>query len=99
MRPTWGDKKITPEGRVKQGVREYMRIMGWFIFPIMQGPLSHPGISDYIAIKDGKVLFIECKAPGNNQSAVQKIFQEKTEAHGGIYELVRDFEELRKKGY
>lgn len=96
---TWGNKQLTPESVVKNGVKQYLRLRGWFVFPVMQGALSYPGISDFIALKDGKIIFVECKTKTGRQSEHQKNFQIDVERSAGVYLLIRDFEELKAMGY
>lgn len=57
------------------------------------------GVSDIIAIKSGRVFFIECKAPGkcDTQSDSQLIFQQNIQRHGGIYMIVDSVKMLEKK--
>ena len=55
------------------------------------------GISDLIAIRDGRVLFLEVKRPGGKQSADQIKFMKAIRSKGGVYEVlmsVDDAEEL-----
>ena len=87
--------KIT-ESDIKKLTRDYMQIKGWFIFPILQSMGCYPGISDFISIKFGRVIFIETKKPGGKQSQVQKDFQALVEVHGGEYFLVDCYEDLVK---
>lgn len=92
-------KKITPEGAVKRSVKQYLRMRGWRIITIMQGPLSERGVSDLICIKNGKVIFCEVKAPNGKQSEHQLDFQKSIEFHGGIYLFVRSLDDLLNAGY
>ena len=86
------------ESDVKDQVREYMRRCKWFIFNIhQQGIFCHKGISDYIAVKNGRVLFIEVKKPGGKQSAYQLKFEEDIKDHGGEYILVDSLESLQSQ--
>lgn len=93
------NRKATPETIVKSGVRQYMRLRGWFIFNIVQNAFSTPGLTDMVAVKDGQVLFIECKGEKGKQSPHQIKFQQDIEAKGGKYLLIRDFNELKSLGY
>ena len=52
--------KIT-ESDIKTQVKDYLNIMGFFHFHILQGLGAFLGIPDRIAIKDGRVLFLEIK--------------------------------------
>lgn len=73
-----------------------MQIKGWYIFPILQGLGCHPGISDFIAIKVGRTVYIEAKSPAGKQRPDQIIFQKNIEAKGGEYFLVDCFEDIVK---
>ena len=82
------------ETDVKRQVKDYLSINGWFSFHLMAGPLSYLGLPDRIAIKAGRVLFIEIKKAGGIQSAHQKEFQRQIESHGGNYLLIHNLDEL-----
>lgn len=84
------------EGDIKILCKEYLKIMGWFIFPILQGLGAYKGITDFIAIKGGRVLFIETKSPAGKQRKEQKDFQEDIESHGGEYWLIDCWEDIIK---
>ena len=84
------------EADIKQLTWDYMQIKGWFIFPILQSLGSYKGISDYIAIKAGRTVYIETKSPAGEQRQGQKDFQADIEAHGGEYFLVDCYEDLLK---
>ena len=83
-------KKQTPETMIKQQVKDILDLKGWFHFPIMQGMGSYSGLPDRIAIKDGIVLFVECKAPGGHMSAAQEKFLENVRSQLGHYVVVSD---------
>lgn len=87
-------RKLTPEGAIKRDVKYYFQLKGWFIFPIMQGPLSYRGISDFYVIKDGRGIWVEVKTLKGKQSEYQIKFQQDIEAAGGEYLIVRDVQEL-----
>lgn len=104
----------TPENILKAQVKEYLDLKGWFHFPVSQGMGSHPGIADRIAIKNGRVVFIECKAPGHSdqrylpgmskqqhrgvQSTHQEIFEQNVKRAGGEYILAYSVDDLRAAG-
>lgn len=54
------------------------------------------GVSDLIAIHDGKVIFIELKVGDNKQSKEQKYFEEVIKMHELEYHLVYDIENFKK---
>ncbi len=92
-----GKPKIT-ETDIRRQVRDYLLIKGWFCFHILQGLGAYRGISDLIAVKGGRVLFVELKTARGRQSEYQKVFQADLEAAGGEYILCRGIEDLQKRG-
>ena len=104
---------MTPETALKNQVRHYLRMRGWFTFHLLQGLGCYPGLSDLCAIKAGRVIWIEVKRPGANdctdrlfhpggsrgyQSTYQEQFEADIKAHGGEYLVVRSLEDLMKAG-
>ena len=89
--------KVT-ETDIRRQIQDYLRIRGWFVFYILQGLGAYKGIPDLIAVKNGRVLFIELKTARGRQSDYQKQFQADLEAAGGEYVLCRGVDELRERG-
>jgi Holliday junction resolvase len=58
------------------------------------GPYAVNGVSDIIAIRDGRVLFIEVKTETGKQSADQVKFARAVRVKGCDYIVVRSVEEL-----
>jgi len=85
--------KIT-ENDIKNQVKDYLDIKGYFHFPLTAGMGSYSGLPDRIAIKNGRVLFIEVKRPKGKQSVDQLAFQGDIWAKGGHYILVKCLEDL-----
>ncbi len=88
----------TGEKEIRGQVKDYLRWKGWFVFHVLQGLGSYPGISDLIAIKNGRVVFIELKTARGRQGEKQKEFQADIEAAGGEYLIVRNIEDLQEVG-
>ena len=95
----------TAETNLKKQVRDFMRLNGWFVFHILQAMGAYKGVSDLIAIKDGRVLFLELKAPAGfdkrgrkkkagEQSENQVKFEYDIDLHGGEYYVVRSVEDI-----
>ncbi|MGB9903068.1 MAG: hypothetical protein ACPLQO_00180 [Desulfotomaculales bacterium] len=86
------------EAQVLREVRGYLEALGWFVFRVHQSLGSHKGISDLIAVKNGRVLFVECKSQHERarQSDEQAEFQRQIEAHGGTYILARRMEDVER---
>ncbi len=87
--------KLT-ENDIKRQVKDYLSIKGYFHFHILQGLGAFKGIPDRVAIKDGRVIFLEMKAPGKRQSEHQKKFQDRIEKTGGEYHVISSLEEIMK---
>jgi len=89
---------MTPETAIKKQCRDYLRAKGWFVFHVLQGLGCYPGMSDMIAIKKGRVLFIEIKAPKGRQSKYQQQFEMDISTHGGEYVVARSYQDLDAVG-
>jgi hypothetical protein len=76
-------KRISSEGKYRPGVG--------FI------PSENKGISDIMAIRDGRVYFIEVKQPKENQLESQQKFEEWATKGGAPYAIVRGWEDLQQK--
>lgn len=76
---------LTPEGRVKQAVKQYLKRRGiWFYMPIQNG-MGRVGMPDFICCWNGRLLAIETKAPGklNNTTPNQeRVLKEIRDAAG-----------------
>ena len=83
------------ENDIKRQVKDYLDLKGYFHFHLLAGMGCYPGLPDRIAIKGGKVLFLEIKKPkGWKHSDSQIKFQQDIEKAGGKYLLVRKLEDL-----
>ena len=87
------------ETDIRKMLVEYMRMKGWFVYHCLAGLGSYPGLSDLVAVKDGRIVHVEVKRPGTGkQSKNQKQFQADLESHGGEYLLARSIEDLEGEG-
>lgn len=90
-------RDLITEKDIRRVCGDYLRVKGWFVFHLLQGLGCYPGLSDLVAIKRGRVLFIELKKPGKSkQSDIQMDFQADIERAGGEYILVDCLEDLMK---
>jgi Holliday junction resolvase len=89
---------VTPEGKIKAAIKEYLQKTGWYEFNVTQfnkrGYKVHNGISDLIAIKNGQVLFIEVKTDLGVTSKAQVEFGKQITEHGGKYIIARSIDDL-----
>jgi hypothetical protein len=57
---------MTPEGKVKAEVKEYLNLLGsdcWYYMPVPMG-YGKRGVPDFVCCIRGQFYGIECKAPG-----------------------------------
>lgn len=78
----------------RRNITDALRRSGWAVFYIFQGLGSYKGISDLIALKDGKTIFIEVKTPTGRQSEHQKKFEKICIEHGCRYILARSVNDV-----
>lgn len=86
------------ERDIRKQVQDYLRLTGWFVYYNLQGLGSYPGLSDLVAIKNGRIVHIEIKTMRGRQSGAQEVFQSHLESAGGEYVLCREVEDLQKRG-
>lgn len=87
---------MTPEGKVKKAVREFLRAKDvWFYQPVQNG-MGQVGIPDFVCCYRGTFIAIETKAPGklsgvtpNQQRVIDAI-----KAHGGLAVVVDSVDSL-----
>ena len=89
-------KKTTEETSIKQGIKKWLKLKGWFVFHNLAGLGCYPGLSDFTAVKDGKVLFIEVKTPKGKQSDNQMQFDIDISTAGGYYLVARGHEDIEE---
>lgn len=86
--------KKTPENLVKKECNDWLDVMGFFHFPILQGLGAYKGIPDRIAMKDGVVLFIEYKGPKGTMSSDQIQFASDTAISDCNYVLAKNYKDI-----
>jgi hypothetical protein len=82
-----------PETMILRAVRDYLRIHRWYVVRIQQGMGCHKGVSDLVAVRDGRTVWIEVKTPTGRQSEAQRVFEHEIDGHGGEYHVVRSVED------
>ena len=80
---------MTPEGRIKKEIRDWLAINGIYYANVAGGAFSKPGDPDIIADVDGHFLAIEAKTKTGRQSEQQKVCQQQVEGSGGRYIIAR----------
>lgn len=70
------------ENQIQSGIRDFLRLKGWFVIRHQAGLGSHPGLPDLQAMKNGVTWWIEVKKPGGRLSLVQQKFRDTVKATG-----------------
>jgi len=81
---------ITDEKGVKRVTRRVLDKAGVYTFMPPAQAYGKAGISDIIAIKYGKVVFIETKHKYNKPSPNQIRFGDEVEEHGAVFTVVNE---------
>lgn len=55
------------------------------------------GSSDIIAVRNGKLICVECKSASGRMEPEQKLFRDRIQEKGGIYILARSVDDLEKR--
>jgi len=87
-------RRRQPESLILQAVRQYLQIGGWMVVRHQADLGTYPGLPDLQAIRDGRVVMIECKTATGRLSSRQEAFRETWEAHGGEYIVARSTEDV-----
>lgn len=81
---------ITDEKGVKRVVRRVLNKAGVYTFMPPAQAYGKSGISDIIAIKYGKAVFIETKFKYNKPSDNQIRFGDEVESHGAVFVVINE---------
>ena len=79
----------TPEGKVKDQIRKYMRASGWTMIHIPGNTFSFPGSPDYIALRKGTCVFIEVKSAKGKLTEAQEQAKRIIEEQGFMHITAR----------
>ena len=87
---------MATESQIQADIQEYLRYNGWFVFKIhQQGKFCYKGITDLIAVKDGKTLFCEVKNDKGKLRPEQIKFMDDILEHGGTHIVARSIDDVR----
>jgi len=90
---------MTPEGKVKARVKQILKeVSAYYVMPATGG-FGNSGAPDFLICKDGKFYGIECKARGNQPTALQLSHLTKIRECGGVALVIDEtnVETLRKE--
>lgn len=74
----------TPEGRVKDKVKEVLATLGAYYVMPQTGGFGNSGIPDILCCLNGRFIGIECKANGGKVTRLQQSHLDEIELRGGI---------------
>ena len=88
---------MTPEGKVKKKVKEYLQSIGaWYYMPVSNG-MGRVGCPDILVCYKGLFMAFETKAPGKIKNVTanqQREIDEIQRAHG-LAHVVDDVEQVK----
>jgi len=93
--PKVGGRRVTPETALKHAAVQYLRLQGWLTYPVVQqGIGAVRGMPDRVAIKAGRTIWLEFKAPRGRVSPEQEERFAEMRAAGAEVYVVRALEDL-----
>ena len=84
------------ESDIQRAIRDYLRLMGWFVWHNLQSLGSYRGLADLTAVKNGVVVFIEVKTSRGTLSQYQRQFQQDLTRAGGHYIVARNIDDVEE---
>ena len=87
---------MTPEGKLKKAIKEYLDSIGAFWSMIPGGAYAKIGDPDMVVCYRGRYVAIEAKTPTGVQSEWQKTRQRQIEEAGGLYVLARKLDDVKQ---
>lgn len=91
-------KKIPlKEKDIRKQICDYLNLKGYFWFYNLQGLGAFKGLPDIFLVVKGKpIIAIEFKTEKGKLSEHQKTFEQKIEANGGFYFVIKSIEDFLK---
>ena len=80
----------TPEGKVKKRVTDILTLLGAYYFFPMTGGYGTSGVPDIVGCWQGLFFGIECKAEGNQPTALQQMQLSRIGQHNGTAFVVNE---------
>lgn len=80
---------MTPEGRVKDGVKRYLKALGAYYFMPVQNGMGSRSL-DFLVCYQGRWIAIETKAGAKGMTPKQNLTAKEMQAAGGITILVNE---------
>lgn len=89
-------RKKQAESDLKRTVKEFLQWHHFYVATIQGGPFGTPGVSDLIAVKGGRTLFLEVKTAKGKLRDNQVEFGSNIRAQGEEYYVVRSIEDVEQ---
>jgi len=89
---------MTPEGKVKKAVKEYLKSIGaWYYMPVTNG-MGRVGCPDILVCYKGLFMAFETKAPGKIKNVTANQQREITDIQrvNGLALVVDDVEQMKE---
>lgn len=80
------------ESQIQAKIAEKLKKNGWWVTKLIQ--TSTNGIPDLMAIRNGHVIFLEVKQPGNNPTPLQEYVIKGLNDHGVFARVVTCIEDI-----
>jgi hypothetical protein len=100
----WGlfmGKSAQDETDIRNGIKAYLELLGWGVKRVQQYSSrryrADKGISDLLAMKNAKTIYVEVKTEKGEQSADQKEFEEMCIKHKNKYFLVQSIDDMKSQ--
>lgn len=78
-----------------RAIREYLSWQGAFVWPVVQGMGTYPGVSDILGVlKGGRIIAVEVKTGKGALTAKQRAFLENVQERGGLAICARSLEDV-----
>jgi len=74
--------------KVRTPIKKWLESEGWRVWKNAASAFSESGLSDLMALKDGKFICIETKLPGEKATAMQERFLRQMSESGAFIAIV-----------
>lgn len=87
------------EAQIQREIIDLLTTAGWYVMAVPNRPESRKvvgfraGVSDLIALKNGRIFFLEVKQPGKGPRKEQVAFAAKVRRHAFPYAIVTSAEQ------
>lgn len=85
---------MTPEGKVKKEIKEYLDSIGAYYFMPVQMGYGVRGTPDFLVCLHGRFIGIEAKAPGKRANRLQELTMNRIRASRGFAFIARSAQDV-----